>query len=244
MKVSIIGAGIGGLTAACLLASKGHQVKVFEKNDKPGGKMNEVESKDYRFDTGPSLLTMPFVLERLFKECGTSLNEHLSLLPLDPICSYFFQDDTSFINYERHEATLEEIKRIAPEDIDVYRQFLEYAQALYQRTADAFIFNPLYDFSDFKQLNLLSFLGIDAFTTVSQRIDSMFTSPYLRQFFKRFTTYNGSSPFQAPATLNVIPHVEINLGGYYYYETLGKNYYWTWIWSSCRDFFWGTYTLY
>jgi len=58
-------------------------------------------------------------------------------------------------------------------------------------------------------------LGIDAFTTVSKRVDSYFESPYLQQFFKRFTTYNGSSPYQAPATLNVIPHIELNEGGYY-----------------------------
>lgn len=215
MKISIIGAGIGGLSSACLLAAKGHDVQVFEKNETPGGKMNEVREDGFRFDTGPSLLTMPFILEQLYEECGTSLQEQLELVPLSPICSYFYQDGTTFINHEDHDETISEIKRIAPEDAEAYERFLGYAQGLYQRTADAFIFNPLYDFSDFRQLNFLSFLGIDAFTSVSQRIDSMFKSPYLRQFFKRFTTYNGSSPYQAPATLNVIPHVEINLGGYY-----------------------------
>lgn len=64
-------------------------------------------------------------------------------------------------------------------------------------------------------MDLLSFFGIDAFSTVSTRVDSKFQSEYLRKFFKRFTTYNGSSPYLAPATLNVIPHVEINQGGYY-----------------------------
>jgi phytoene desaturase len=215
MKISIIGAGIGGLSSACLLAAKGHQVQVFEKNDSPGGKMNQVKTESYRFDTGPSLLTMPFVLRGLFAECGAKMDEYLKLLPVDPICKYFYQDGETFTNYSDHTATLEEIKRLAPQDLEAYEQFLDYTQALYQRTADAFIFNPLYDFSDFKQLNFLNFLGIDAFSTVSQRIDSMFRSRYLRQFFKRFTTYNGSSPFQAPATLNVIPHVEINMGGYY-----------------------------
>ncbi|HBQ58095.1 MAG TPA: phytoene desaturase [Balneolaceae bacterium] len=215
MNISIIGAGIGGLSSACLLAAKGHKIEVFEKNESAGGKMNELKEDGFRFDTGPSLLTMPFVLQRLYEECGTSLHAELELLPLDPICTYFYQDGTTFTNYEDHKATLKEIERIAPEDLEAYEQFLGYAQALYHRTADAFIFNPLYDFSDFRQLNLLSFFGIDAFTTVSQRIDSMFTSSYLRQFFKRFTTYNGSSPYQAPATLHVIPHVEINLGGHY-----------------------------
>lgn len=105
--------------------------------------------------------------------------------------------------------------KIAPEDVEAYTEFLDYAENIYTKTADAFIYNPLYSFSDFKKLDLLSFFGIDAFSTVSTRVDSKFQSEYLRKFFKRFTTYNGSSPYLAPATLNVIPHVEINQGGYY-----------------------------
>ncbi|MCP9292861.1 phytoene desaturase family protein [Gracilimonas sediminicola] len=222
MKISVIGAGLGGLSAACLLAAKGHQVTVFEKNENTGGKMNIIETDGYRFDTGPSLLTMPFILEKLFKECGADLNDYLSLEPLDPICRYFYPDGTVFNNYEDKEATKDEITAFAPQDADSYPEFLEYARSLYHKTADAFIFNPLFGFSDLKELDLLSFFGIDAFTTVSKRVDSSFESPYLRKFFKRFTTYNGSSPFLAPATLNVIPHVEINQGGYYVKDGLYK----------------------
>ena len=108
-----------------------------------------------------------------------------------------------------------EIEKFSEPDAKAYSDFLDYSKSLYDKTADAFIFNPLFDFSDLKQLNLLDFLGIDAFKTVSDKIDTFFESPYLRQFFKRFTTYNGSSPYRAPATLNVIPHVELNQGGYY-----------------------------
>ncbi|MEQ8525430.1 phytoene desaturase family protein [Gracilimonas sp.] len=215
MKVSVIGAGLGGLSAACLLAAQGHQVSVFEKNRNTGGKMNVFESEGFRFDTGPSLLTMPFIIEKLFKECGADMDEYLSLTPLDPICKYFYPDGTIFNNYEDKQATKAEIESIAPEDADSYSSFLNYAESLYQKTADAFIFNPLFGFKDLKELDLLSFFGIDAFTTVSKRVDSTFKSSYLKKFFKRFTTYNGSSPYLAPATLNVIPHVEINQGGFY-----------------------------
>jgi phytoene desaturase len=215
MKISVIGAGLGGLSAACLLAAKGHKVTVFEKNENTGGKMNIIESDGYRFDTGPSLLTMPFILEKLFEECGARMNDYLSLEPLDPICRYFYPDGTVFNNYEDKHETKNEIMAFAPQDADSYPDFLEYARSLYQKTADAFIFNPLFGVSDLKGSDLLSFFGIDAFTTVSKRVDSAFDSSYLRKFFKRFTTYNGSSPFLAPATLNVISHVEINQGGYY-----------------------------
>ncbi|GAB5409075.1 MAG: phytoene desaturase family protein [Balneolaceae bacterium] len=215
MKISVIGAGIGGLASACLLASKGHEVSVFEKNSSVGGKMNIFKKEGFRFDTGPSLLTMPHLLEELFSECGETLSEHLTLTPLSPICRYNYQDGTLFDCFDDRIRTQKEINRIAPEDSEAYGKFLDYAEAIYSKTADAFIYNPLYDFSDFKNLDLFSFFGIDAFSKVDERVDSYFKSTFLRKFFKRFTTYNGSSPYLAPATLNVIPYVELNQGGFY-----------------------------
>ncbi len=215
MNIIIIGAGIGGLSAACLLASKGHSVTVLEKNANAGGKMNKYTESGFRFDTGPSLFTMPYILDEVFKQCGTLLDEQLELVPLDVNCRYFYQDGTRFDNFTDLEEMLEEIRRFAPEDEQAFLKFLKYASNLDDKTRKAFVQNPLYGFQDLKNLDLLSFFGIDAFTTVSKRVDSYFKSPHLRQFFKRFTTYNGSSPFQAPATLNVIPHIELNEGGYY-----------------------------
>jgi phytoene desaturase len=158
---------------------------------------------------------MPFLLEKLFLECGENLNDYLDLIPLDPVCKYFYQDGTVFNNYESRQESIQEIRSISQEDAQSYSNFLDHAAKLYDKTADAFIFNPLYNFGDLKQLDILSFFGIDAFSTVSDKVDREFETKYLRKFFKRFTTYNGSSPFQAPATLNVIPHVELNQGGYY-----------------------------
>ncbi|MDR9366787.1 MAG: phytoene desaturase family protein [Balneolaceae bacterium] len=214
-KATIIGAGIGGLAVASLLAKKGYDVSLFEKNSTPGGKMQQYREKGYRFDTGPSLLTMPFILNKLFETCGEDLYDYLSFSELEPLCRYFYPDGTLFDNYSEPEKSVNQIKSFAPGDADTYKKFLNYSKELYQKTADAFLFNPLYDFSDLRNLNFKDFLGIDAFKTVSQKVDQQFTSPYLRKFFKRFTTYNGSSPFKAPATLNVIPHVELNQGGYY-----------------------------
>lgn len=211
----VIGAGIGGLASASLLAARGYTVDVHEQNERPGGKMQQFISGGYRFDTGPSLLTMPFILEKLFADCGEDLAEHLTLTDLSPLCRYFYRDGVRFDNYSDRVKTVAEIQKISEHDAKAYVPFLDYSESLYKKTADAFLFNPLYDMSDLMQLNFLDFLGIDAFSTVSEKVDSYFESPYLRQFFKRFTTYNGSSPYQAPATLNVIPHVELNQGGYY-----------------------------
>ncbi len=213
--VTVIGAGLGGLAASSLLASKGYRVRVYEKNSSPGGKMQEIRVKGFRFDTGPSLLTMPFILEKLFDTCGESFSDFISYTEIDPVCRYFYRDGTVFDNFSDREATRNQIRKFSMEDSETYSSFLDRSEDLYNRTSDSFLFNPLYELSDLKDLNLADFLGIDAFSTVSDKVDEHFQSDYLRKFFKRFTTYNGSSPYRAPATLNVIPHVELNQGGYY-----------------------------
>ncbi|NGP87941.1 phytoene desaturase family protein [Fodinibius halophilus] len=215
MDIKIIGAGLGGLTAACLLAKEGHQVTILEKNEQAGGKINEVRADGFRFDTGPSLLTMPFILEKLFERCDVEINDFLDIEPIDPICRYFYPDGSQFDCYQEKEVNIAQLQEYAPEDVEAFIEFNEYAAKLYEHTKDAFLFNPLYGLSDLSSLNLTDFFKIDAFQTVSERIDQMFETELLRKFFKRFTTYNGSSPYQAPATLNVIPHVELAMGGFY-----------------------------
>lgn len=214
-KAIVIGAGIGGLATACLLAVEGIRTTVFEKNGTPGGKMQEYVNSGFRFDTGPSLLTMPFLLEKLFSKCGRDLSDYIEFTEPDPICRYFYSDGTQFDSYSNPEKAVIEVEKIAPEDVMAYRDFLEYSEKLYSKTADSFLFNPLYEFKDLKSLNWPDLLSIGALSSVSDKVDQYFESDYMRQFFKRFTTYNGSSPFKAPATLNVIPHVELNQGGYY-----------------------------
>jgi len=214
-RIIVIGAGIGGLASACLFAAQGHRVSVYEKNSTPGGKMQQLKKNGYRFDTGPSLFTMPFQLETLFDMCGEKLENYLLYTDLKPLTRYFFQDGLVFDNYLDKEENAREIQKFAPESVDEYNKFLKRAEKIYHKTSHAFLFNPLYSFRDFKKLKYIDFLGINAFSTVAQKVDKKITSPHLRQFFKRFTTYNGSSPYKAPATLNVIPHVELNQGGFY-----------------------------
>ncbi|MCH8567653.1 MAG: phytoene desaturase [Balneolales bacterium] len=213
--IAVIGAGIGGLTAAVRLAADGHKVSVWEKNANAGGKLNERLIDGYRFDTGPSLFTMPFVIKELFEHCNRKLEDYLELSPVDPLCRYFWRDGTRFDCSTNLQSTLEQIDTFAPEDAEDYVRFLGYAADIYKKTANTFIMNPLQKIGDLKDLKKSDIFKIDAFPTVSTRVDKYFSSPYLKQVFKRFATYNGSSPYLAPATINVISYVELCQGGYY-----------------------------
>ncbi|MCC5933197.1 MAG: phytoene desaturase [Candidatus Cyclonatronum sp.] len=214
-NIGVIGAGIGGLSTAARLAAQGHKVKLWERTESAGGKMNQIIKNGYRFDTGPSLLTMLFVIEKLFKDCGRNVNDYLSFEPINPLCRYNWTDGTVFDCSANLQQTLGQIAAFAPEDCEEYVKFLGYAADLYQKTADTFIMNPLQTIKDLKNLKKSDVFKIDAFPTVSTRVDRCFKSEYLRQVFKRFATYNGSSPYLAPATINVIAYVELCLGAYY-----------------------------
>src|SRR5215208_7657593 len=92
MKVAVIGAGLGGLAAACVLGARGHEVVLFDKNPWYGGKAALLEEQGFRFDMGPTILTLPRVLRRIFAEAGEPLDQRLNLVPLDPQWRCFFDD--------------------------------------------------------------------------------------------------------------------------------------------------------
>src|SRR6056297_332034 len=103
-RVAVVGAGLGGLSAAIRLAAAGYQVDVYEKQSGPGGKAFTEQIGEYRFDTGPSLFTLKPVFERLFQEAGRRLEDYISLTPLPTICNYFWRDGTRTTAYQDREA--------------------------------------------------------------------------------------------------------------------------------------------
>jgi phytoene desaturase len=214
---AVIGAGFGGLAAAIELAAAGVEVQVFERHAAPGGKAAEVLSQGFRFDTGPSLLTMPFVVDELYASAGRTRD--VEFVPVDPICRYVFDDGTRFDAWSDEARLLEEVRALAPGEEDAVRRFLDYSERIYRLTSDLFLFNRLDDLKNILRVRnlrtLLQLPRIDAFRSVHDAVSSHFKDHRLVQMFDRYATYNGSDPFKAPATLNIIPHVEYRLGGYY-----------------------------
>ena len=215
MKVAIVGAGMGGLATAIRLAARGHQVQLFEKNAQVGGKLNLLERDGFRWDTGPSLLTMPQVYRDLWKAAGRRLEDYVRLRPVDPICRYFWPDGTRLDASDSVAAMTAALEKLNPTDVAAYFRFMAYSRKLYDLTADAFLFHGFNSWRDFLQLNPRQALQIDPFRTVHGAVKSFFHDPHLVQLFDHYATYNGSSPYLAPATLNIIPYVELGMGGWY-----------------------------
>ena len=218
-RVAVIGGGLGALSGAIRLAQLGFSVQLFEKNPKIGGKVNEVTLGNYRFDTGASLLTMPFVIDELFDFAGFKRSDYFDFVPIKPICRYFFPDG-SMMDASADKAEMETaIAQLSPNDVKAYQRFLKYAERIHDLTAEIFLCTPIHEFRRLIRPRYLRTLfklhQIDPFRTVHRSVSRFFSDPRLIQLFDRYATYNGSDPFQAPATLNIIPYVEYGLGGYY-----------------------------
>ncbi len=215
-SVIIIGAGLGGLSAACRLAKLGLTVTVLEKNKTVGGKVNFVESNGYTFDTGASLLTMRHVFDELFEFCERNLTDYLTLQKLEPICRYFWKDGTIFDASEDLKKTEEEIAKLEPQDVESFRKYLADSREKYEISERTFLAKSLNDLpSLIRPKNLPDLLKISSLKTLAKHNKSYFKSPKLQQLFNRFATYNGSSPYKTPATFALIPYVEFGLGAWY-----------------------------
>ena len=136
----VVGSGAGGLASALLLQSKGWQVTLLERNEKPGGKLGLYEESGFKFDTGPTILTLPGILRILFAESGADVNDYLQLVNLDPQWRCFFEDGTIFELKRDNEAQLEEVRRIAPNDVDGFRELLTIGDELYKLSEENFFF--------------------------------------------------------------------------------------------------------
>jgi phytoene desaturase len=219
MRAAVIGSGAGGMAAAIRLANKGYRVTVFEKNDHSGGKISEIRGKGFRFDAGPSLFTLPELTDELFRESGKITNDYLAYSKLDHICSYFYEDGTLIRAFSDPERFAKEVEDRTGETSRLVLKHLQKCRVQYDLTADIFLLNSLHKISNYFHRRvlkgILQFHKVDAFTTMHRRNKSRFNDQRVIQLFDRYATYNGSDPYSAPATLNVIAHLEHNLGAYF-----------------------------
>lgn len=204
----VVGGGIGGLATALRLRRAGAQVTLLEKNSSVGGKVAERHAHGFRWDLGPSLFTMPQVLDRLFTDLGEERSNYLTLEPLSPTCRYRWADGYQFDENEFFWSRPDSAR------------LLRHAKGLYDLSSSAFLesdptevwkklLNPML-------LPLLRFLpAMNPFRSLAAASRHFYSDPHLQQFLQRFATYNGSDPELTPATFAVIPYVQAHFGGWF-----------------------------
>lgn len=215
-RAVVIGAGLGGLAVALRLAGAGWRVTLCEQGPAAGGKMNRWTASGFTFDTGPSLITMPWVFEELFAAAGARLSDHLALTRIDPLARYVFDDGTTFDYTGSMPEWLTTIRRLEPGDVEGYFRFLQLGADIFALSRETFFRRGPFDAPDGRAWRALRGLPIrHAWGNYHRTVSRLFRSPYLRQMFDRYPTYVGSSPYSAPATLAVIPYIEAAFGGWH-----------------------------
>ncbi len=217
-KAIIIGAGIGGIACAIRLAVKGFEVQVYEANSYPGGKLSELNFNGFRFDAGPSLFTLPHLVDELFKLAGKNPHDYFQYDRLDIICKYFWDDFEGAVNaYSDKEKFASEIEQKLGVDRLLVLKHLKKSAQIYEWTKDVFLERSLHKLATYTNKKTLSailklpFIGLNK---TMHEANSVFNNNKLTQLFNRFATYNGSNPYEARATLNTISHLEHSLGAF------------------------------
>jgi len=222
LPIGVIGAGLGGLAAACTLASRGHRVIVFEKNEWLGGKAAVLEEEGFRFDMGPTIVTLPSVLRRIFEEAGRKIEDYLDLIRLDPQWRCFFEDG-SVLDLDQDPIQMaQRLETFSSGSGQGYTDFIRFSERLDDISRRFFFDKPIggiKDMFDFKTAFDSSVLGDVMAMKMGRSVAGMVRSynpdPRVAQMIDHFTQYVGSSPYGSPAILCGIAHMQTDEGIWY-----------------------------
>ncbi len=218
-KIAVIGGGVAGMAAAIRMAAKGFQVHLYEAGQELGGKLSDQQLGGFRFDNGPSLFTLPELLEELFQSAGRQLSDYLAYEQLELVCRYYYPDGSKIDAWADPQRFADEIEKVTAVPAKRVMQYLRRAGFMYETTTPVFLEKSLHKLANY--LNWPTIRGIARLPMlgVFQRMHD-FNLTWLKekrvvQLFDRFATYNGSDPYQAPATLIQISHIEHQKGAWY-----------------------------
>lgn len=211
--VIVVGAGIGGLSAALDLAATGHRVTVVERHSQPGGKMRELIVGDSAIDAGPTVFTMRRVFDELFEQCERSLDDYVGLRQADVLARHSWPDQSRLDLHADIEASAAAIREFSDQrEADAYRRFARDSQDIFDTLDHSFMRverpGPVGLTRSLGLGGIPRLVATKPFRSLWSELGSRFRDTRLQQLFGRYATYCGSSPFDSPATLMLIAHAE------------------------------------
>jgi phytoene desaturase len=215
----VIGAGIGGIATALRLNKIGYDVTVLEANSYPGGKLYTKDVHGYRFDLGPSLFTMPHLVDELFTLFDIDPKSFFEYSKKEVICNYFWEDGTTFSANGDSDVFIKEAAKTFGESESHLKSYVNSNTKKYDLTSSLFLEKSLHKASTYLSVDtikaILQIGKLDVDITLNALNEKTFQSAKLVQLFNRFATYNGSSPYQTPGIMSMIPHLEMNYGTFF-----------------------------
>ncbi len=215
-SVVVIGAGVGGLTAAIHLARRGLHVTVVEKNSQPGGRCGRFSQLGHHFDTGPTLFVMPLVYEAEFHALGASMHEQLDLQRVDPTYHLVFDDGSQLALTSQTESMRRQLEEIQPGSYKGFAHYFQEGEAHYRLVLERLVNRDCSKASEFFRLENLDLLSrLKPLVNHYRNMSAYFDDPRLKAAFTFQDIYMGLSPFEAPATFSLMPYTELAHGVYY-----------------------------
>ncbi len=212
-RAVVIGAGLGGLSAAIHLARQGWQVDVIERNARSGGRMNVIREQGFTIDMGPTMLMMPEVVENIFRACGRDIKDYLSWTRLTPAYTIVWPDGSQLNMGGSIDEMIAHMQEFAPEDKDRIRPFIGKMKGKYDNARYNFIersFNSLRDLTHPQTLRgLVKALPLES---VYKFVSKNITNEKLRQALTFQTLYLGMSPYACPSIYALLPYIEMEFG--------------------------------
>ncbi|NBB76522.1 MAG: phytoene desaturase, partial [Bacteroidetes bacterium] len=213
-NIIVIGSGFGGMAAASRLLSNGHNVTLFEKRDKPGGRAYVYDVNGFKFDGGPTVITAPFMFDDIYSEAGKKREDFIDFVPCNPFYRIYDHNGKSFDYNNDHEFTLNEIRKRNPDDVKGYERFLGTTKAIFDKGFVELADQPFLKFIDMLKV-APDLIKLQSYKTVYKYVSQFIDDEFLRRCFSFHPLLVGGNPFDTTSIYAMIHYLEREWGVHY-----------------------------